>query len=65
MYYVKKEEYSFRMPEEYNGYLKFKESLKESGVRFTDAGGGSYQCIEIRTSGVFKVSEDGSFDLKN
>ena len=63
MYYVKKESYSFRVPQEFNAYLKFKEDLKASGVHFTDEGGATHQEITIRTNGIFKVNEDGSFDL--
>lgn len=63
MYYVKKEEYTFRMPQEYKGYLAFKNRLKESGVHFVDTGGFASQVIEIRTNGAFKLNEDGSFDL--
>jgi len=63
MYYVKTEEYSFKIPQEHKAYLKFKEELRDAGVRFTDEGGATHQSIKIRNHGVFKINDDGSFDL--
>ena len=63
MYYVKTEEYSFRIPQEYNAYLSFKNNLKEMKTRFTEEGGHTHQTILVRTNGVFDV-KDGQIFLK-
>lgn len=63
MWYSKKEEFSFRIPQEHTAYLKLKDDLRAAGIRFTEEGGATHQTIEIRTTGTFKVNEDGSFDI--
>ena len=64
MYYSKKEEYSFKIPQEYKAFLKFKEDLRASGVRFVEEGGSTHQGIVIHTNGVFKIDEEGHFQLE-
>ena len=59
MYYTKLESYAFTMPEEYTAYLKFKDDLKDEGIKFTETGGMRHQIIEIRTTGNFKKFGEG------
>ena len=60
MFYSKLETYSFTMPEEYHAYLKFKQDLKDSNIRFTETGGMRHQIVEIRTTGNFDKTGDGN-----
>lgn len=53
MWYSRKEEYVFRVPQEYKAYLEFKDELKAGGVRFTEEGGHTHQTIMIHTCGTF------------
>lgn len=53
MHYSKLETYSFVMPEEHSAYLKFKQDLQDSSIRFTETGGMRHQIIEIHTTGSF------------
>lgn len=64
MYYSKKEEYAFKIPQEHTAYLKFKQNLKDSGIRFVEEGGHTHQTITIRTNGVFYMDENGDIQMK-
>ena len=58
MYYNKKETNTFSLPKEYTALLKFKDDMKEMGVKYTEDGGSSNQSIIIITSGRFNTEEE-------
>lgn len=58
MYYVKKESYTFNIPQEYRAYLEFKTELRESGITFLEEGGSAHQEIVIFTRGTFDKSKE-------
>lgn len=61
MQYVKVEEYTFRVPQEYKAYLDFKHKLRDMGVRFLEEGGSSFQTITIRTNGTFEIRDGEAY----